>query len=123
MTSQKKLSLPKMSRKSEAACIASRYWPRRRRVWTSPDGQPVVAIRPFEYRLSSSRSMRGHFAYTESSEAIEPILNRLCMPVLSSDSSVMWVYAPPPETSSPRWCGSPQRVLALCVRCWVPGVR
>ena len=85
------MSLPKMSRKSEAACIASRYWPRRRRVCTSPEGQPVVAIRPFEYWLSSSRSSRGHLAYTESSEAIEPIRNRLCIPSVVSLSSVMCV--------------------------------
>ncbi len=51
MISAKKFSLPKMSRKSAAACSASSYWPRRRRVCTSPLGQPVVAMRPLAYWL------------------------------------------------------------------------
>ena len=59
MISQKKLSLPKMSRNSAAAALASSYWPSRSRVWISPPAHPVVAMTPFAYVASSSRSMRG----------------------------------------------------------------
>ncbi len=48
MISAKKFSAPKMSRNSAAAFLASSYCPSRRRVCTSPDGQPVVAMMPLE---------------------------------------------------------------------------
>src|SRR5690554_939025 len=53
-------------------------------------------------------------------EALDESRNRLCMPSVVSDSRVMWVYAPEPETSSPP--PLPQRTLVLSLR-WVPGVR
>ena len=59
MISAKKFSLPKMSWKSAAAFRASSYWPSRNRVCTSPPTQPVVAMTPFAYLESSSRSIRG----------------------------------------------------------------
>ena len=43
------------------------------------------------------------------------------MPSVVSESSVMCVYAPEPETSSSFCSGVPQRTRALSERC-VPGV-
>jgi hypothetical protein len=48
-----------MSRNSAADAHAFSKSPMRSQVWISPDGQPVVAMMPFAYRLSSSRSARG----------------------------------------------------------------
>ncbi|MDF2573468.1 MAG: hypothetical protein K0S05_380 [Agromyces sp.] len=42
------------------------------------------------------------------------------MPSVVSESSVMWVYAPEPDTSSPP--PLPHRTRVLSLR-WVPGVR
>lgn len=41
------------------ALTASSYWPSRRRVCTSPEGQPVVAMIPVAFAAISSRSIRG----------------------------------------------------------------
>ena len=48
ISSRKKLSLPKMSWNSPAARSASSYCPSVRRVWISPDRQPVLAMIPRE---------------------------------------------------------------------------
>ena len=47
------------------------------------------------------------------------------MPSVDVASNVMWVYAPPPDTSSPLDCpflASPQRTRLRSLR-WVLGVR
>src|SRR6218665_2238806 len=48
--------------------------------------------------------------------------NRLCMPSVLSESRVMWVYEPEPDTSSSPLAPLPHRTRVLSVR-WVPGVR
>ena len=75
---------------SAAALRAASYWPWRRWTCTSPDGQPVVPMMPLPCWASSSRSMRGCLK-KPSRQA--PVLsrNRLCMPSVDSESSVMCV--------------------------------
>ena len=109
-----------MSCSSPAARTASSHWPRRSRVWISPDGQPVVAIRPLPYRCSRSRSMRGHLPICPSSEASDEARMRLCRPSLFRASSVMCVYEPRAETSSCSWPCWPNRTRVWSNRL-VPG--
>ena len=66
-------------------------WPRRRRVWISPEGQPEVAMIPSEYSARISASMRAHLPSCPSYEASEDSRNRLRRPVAFSATIVMCV--------------------------------
>ena len=79
-----------MSWKSAAAWRARSYRPARSHMFTSPDGQPVVAMRPLPYRSSRSRSKRG-LRYCPSRLAMEEMRKRLCIPSVVRASSVMCV--------------------------------
>ncbi len=80
-----------MSWYSAAAFRASSYWPRRSRVWSSPEGQPVEAMSPSDHWEMVSLSMRGHFWSQPSAYASEDSLKRLCRPVLFAAQIVLWV--------------------------------
>ncbi|CAM5233600.1 hypothetical protein STANM309S_06277 [Streptomyces tanashiensis] len=80
-----------MSWYSEAAFRASSNWPRRRRVCSSPEGQPVEAIRPSDHWEMVSLSIRGHFWSQPSAYASEESLKRLWSPVEFAAQIVLWV--------------------------------
>ena len=71
-----------MSRHSAAALSASSCWPSLSLVCTSPDGQPVDAIRPPAYSLMSSLSGRAHLVSQPSANDRDEILKRLRRPSL-----------------------------------------
>ena len=56
---------------------ASRSWPSRSRVCTSPDGQPVVAMMPAACSAMSSASIRDHLPSWPSNEASERQLEQV----------------------------------------------
>ena len=80
-----------MSWYSEAALSASSNWPRRSRVCSSPEGQPVEAISPSDHWAMVSLSIRGHFCSQPSAYASEESRKRLCRPVLFAAQIVLWV--------------------------------
>ena len=90
-----------MSRNSAAACAASLVLaepqpasgPRR-------DGQPVVRDEPVGVAREQLAVHARLVVVALEARPGEPSRNRLCRPSASSASSVMCVYAPPPETSS-----------------------
>ena len=85
------MSAPKISRHLAADSSASRYWPSRSRVCTSPDGQPVVAMMPAACSAMISASIRDHLPSWPSNEASDDSLNRLRSPVAFSATMVRWV--------------------------------
>lgn len=80
-----------MSWYSEAAFRASSNWPRRSRVCSSPEGQPVEAMSPSDHLEMVSLSIRGHFWSQPSAYASEESLKRLCSPVALAAQIVLWV--------------------------------
>lgn len=80
-----------MSWYSDADFSASSNWPSRSRVWSSPEGQPVEAIRPSDHWEMVSLSIRGHFVSQPSAYASEDSRKRLCRPVLLAAQIVLWV--------------------------------
>src|SRR3954465_8541595 len=82
-----------MSWKSAAASRARSSLPARSHMLTSPDGQPVVAIRPLPYRSSRSRSNRG-LRYWPSRLASGEMRKRLCMPSVARASRARVGHAP-----------------------------
>ncbi|SKU66758.1 Uncharacterised protein [Mycobacteroides abscessus subsp. abscessus] len=99
-----------------AAASASLSCPSRRRVCTSPDGHPVVAMMPLACSAMRSASMRAHLPSCPSNEANDDSLNRFRSPVAFSATMVMWVYEPEPETSSDFCPGSPQKTRLVSNR-------
>ncbi len=80
-----------MSWYSAADFRASSNWPRRSRVWSSPEGQPVEAMSPSDHWEMVSLSIRGHFWSQPSAYASEESLKRLCSPVRFAAQIVLWV--------------------------------
>ena len=85
------MSGPKISRHFAADSSASRSWPSRSRVCTSPDGQPVVAMMPAAFSATISASILDHLPSWPSNDASDDSLNRLRTPVAFSATIVRWV--------------------------------
>ena len=100
ISSRKKLPAPKMSRNSAAL----RRAPCRSRRSAARSGSHRTGSRWCRSaRWRTRRAARGRRAACRRSPRVlarDESRNRLCMPAVFSASSVMWVNAPPPETSS-----------------------